>query len=175
MQGLEKVKILFIAGFGPIVRDADASRKLYVEALGMPFKEESDGYLHTDAVQGAKHFALWPLSQAAQSCFGNSIWPDSLPAPQAWLEFDVDSVERATAELESMGHRMLVKNKREPWGQTVSRFLDPDGLLVGLTFTPSLREEASGSRRRSEIEGQQSEELPPMIGMRIGSEEVAML
>jgi hypothetical protein len=32
---------------------------------------------------------------------------------------------------------MLVKNKKEPWGQTVSRFLDSDGLLVGLTFTPS--------------------------------------
>ena len=39
-----------------------------------------------------------------------------------------------------MGYRMLIKNKKEPWGQTVSRFLDSDGLLVGLTFTPSMRE-----------------------------------
>lgn len=58
----------------------------------------------------------------------------------AWLEFDVDNVERATAELESMGYSMLIKNEKEPWGQTISRFLDSDGLLVGLTFTPSLRE-----------------------------------
>ena len=35
---------------------------------------------------------------------------------------------------------MLVKNKKEPWGQTVSRFLAPDGLLVGITSTPSMRE-----------------------------------
>jgi hypothetical protein len=140
MPQLEKIEILFIAGFGPIVRDADASRKLYVKALEIPFKEENGGYLHTDALQGAKEFALWPLSQAAQSCFGNSTWPDSLPVPHAWLEFDVDSVERATAKLESMGYRMLIKNKKEPWGQTVSRFLDSDGLLVGLTFTPSMRE-----------------------------------
>jgi hypothetical protein len=63
-----------------------------------------------------------------------------LPAPHAWLEFDVESVEAATAELELLGYRMLVKNKKEPWGQTVSRFLDSDGLLVGLTFTPSMRE-----------------------------------
>jgi Glyoxalase-like domain len=139
MQGLEKIRVLFIAGFGPIVRDVDAGRKLYAKALEIPFKEESGGYLHTDALQGAKEFALWPLSQAAQSCFGNSTWPDSLLAPQAWLEFDVDSVERATAELELEGYRMLVKNKKEPWGQTVSRFLDSDGLLVGLTFTPSMR------------------------------------
>jgi catechol 2,3-dioxygenase-like lactoylglutathione lyase family enzyme len=140
MQGLEKAKILFIAGFGPIVRDMEASRRLYVKSLEIPFKEETGGYLHTGALQGAKEFALWPLSQAAESCFGNTTWPDTLPTPHAWLEFDVDSVETATAELESMGYRMLIKNKKEPWGQTVSRFLDSDGLLVGLTFTPSMRE-----------------------------------
>lgn len=139
MPGLGKIKILFIAGFGPIVRDADASRKLYVKALDIPFREESGGYLHTNALRGAKEFALWPLSQAAESCFGNPTWPDRVPAPHAWLEFDVDSVEKATAELESMGYSMLIKNKKEPWGQIVSRFLDSDGLLVGLTFTPSMR------------------------------------
>lgn len=140
MQGLKKIKILFIAGFGPIVRDTDASRKLYVKVLDIPLKEESDGYLHTEALAGAKSFALWPLSQAAESCFGSPTWPDRFPAPRAWLEFDVDSVERATTQLESMGYSMLIKNKKEPWGQTVSRFLDSDGLLVGLTFTPSMRE-----------------------------------
>jgi len=140
MQGLEKTRILFIAGFGPIVRDRDASRKLYAEALDIPFKEESGGYLHTNALPGAKEFALWPLSQAAESCFGTGTWPDTLPAPHAWLEFDVDSVEKATAELESRGYTMLIKNKKEPWGQIVSRFLDSDGILVGLTCTPSMRE-----------------------------------
>jgi len=140
MQGLEKTKILFIAGFGPVVRDMDASRKLYAGALEIPFKEETGGYLHTSALQGAKEFALWPLSQAAESCFGSNNWPDSVPAPHSWLEFDVESVESTTAELESRGYRMLIKNKREPWGQTVSRFLDSDGLLIGLTFTPSMRE-----------------------------------
>ena len=140
MQGLEKTRILFIAGFGPIVHDRDASRKLYAESLDIPFKEESGGYLHTNALQGAKEFALWPLSQAAESCFGSATWPDSVPAPHAWLEFDVDSVEKATAELESVGYTMLIKNKKESWGQTVSRFLDPDGILVGLTFTPWMRE-----------------------------------
>lgn len=135
MKGLENTRILFIAGFGPIVRDANASRKLYAQALDIPLKEENGCYLHTNALEGAKEFALWPLSQAAESCFGRSTWPDSLPAPHAWLEFDVESVEGATAELESRGYRMLLKNKKEPWGQTVSRFLDPDGILVGLTLS----------------------------------------
>lgn len=135
------IKILFVAGFGPIVGDKDASRKLYAETLDIPFKEEESGYLHTEALKGVKHFALWPLSHAARSCFGKDSWPDDIPVPQAWIEFEVESVEKATAELESRDYRMLVAAKEEPWGQTVTRFVGPEGLLVGITFTPWLREE----------------------------------
>ncbi|PRX90883.1 VOC family protein [Paraburkholderia sp. BL25I1N1] len=141
MERIGNIKILFVAGFGPIVRDADASHELYCESLGIPFKEESGGYLHTEGLDGAKSFALWPLSQAAQSCFGKEAWPDVIPVPQAWLEFDVESVEKATAELESRGYRMLVKSRTEPWGQTVTRFISPEGLLLGITFTAAMQEE----------------------------------
>ena len=134
------VKVLFIAGFGPIVRDAVASRKFYGDDLGVAFKTEAGGYLHTEALPGAKTFALWPLAQAAQSCFGVDAWPGDVAVPQAWLEFDVDDIELATTALERRGHRLLVKNRREPWGQIVSRLLAPEGLLVGVTFTPSMRE-----------------------------------
>lgn len=140
MQGIGNIKVLFVAGFGPIVRDATTSRTLYGQALGIPFKEEQGGYLHTEALEGTKHFALWPLAEAAQSCFGKAAWPSDVPVPQAWIEFDVDDVERATAELESRGYQMLVKSRREPWGQTVSRFIGPEGLLVGITVTPSMRD-----------------------------------
>jgi hypothetical protein len=141
MEKFGNIRVLFIAGFGPIVRDADASRQLYIHTLNIPFKVESGGYLHTEALKGANSFALWPLPQAAQSCFGKDSWPDDISVPQAWLEFDVDDVEKATAELESQGYRMLVKSKKEPWGQTVSRFLGPEGLLVGVTFTPQMRQQ----------------------------------
>jgi hypothetical protein len=134
-------EVLFIAGFGPIDRDVAESRALYADSLGIPFNEDSGGYLYTGALQGAKHFALWPLSQAAQSCFGSDSWPDNIPAPQAWLEFEVENVEKATTDLESRGYRMLIKNRMEPWGQTVSRFISPEGLLVGVTFTPSMRDQ----------------------------------
>ena len=89
--------------------------------------------------EGAKTFALWPLSQPAQSCYGTDFWPDDIPVPQAWLEFDVENVEKATSALEVQGYRMLVKNRKEPWGQTVSRFLGPEGLLIGITLTPAFR------------------------------------
>ncbi|MGH9533352.1 MAG: VOC family protein [Terriglobales bacterium] len=139
MKRSSQFQILFIAGFGPIVRDAAASWELYRQTLGISFKEEEGAYLHTETMPGAKTFALWPLSGAAQSCFASDTWPADMPVPQAWLEFDVDNVEMATAELEARGDRMLVKNKVEPWGQTVSRCLSPEGLLLGVTFTPSMR------------------------------------
>lgn len=140
MERIGDVAVRFVAGFGPIVRDGEASRRLYRETLGIRFREERDGYLHTEALPGARTFALWPLAQAARSCFGRDRWPDELPVPQAWLELDVDDVARATAALEARGYRMLVKNRTEPWGQTVSRLLSPEGLLLGISFTPALRD-----------------------------------
>jgi catechol 2,3-dioxygenase-like lactoylglutathione lyase family enzyme len=133
------MEVLFVAGFGPIVRDMEASKKLYQGVLGLPL--EGDDYLNTNKVEGVKEFALWPLSQAAESCFGTNEWPKDLPVPQAWLEFDVADVEAATQELEAQGYKILVSAKKEPWGQTVTRLLSPEGILVGVTYTPSQRGE----------------------------------
>jgi catechol 2,3-dioxygenase-like lactoylglutathione lyase family enzyme len=140
----KNIKILFVAGFGPVVRNYEQSRKLYADVFGIPFQEFENGYMFTDtgALDGVKHFALWPLSQAAQSCFGKDIWPTDVTIPQAWIEFDVEDIEKATAEMKSLGYRLLVSARKEPWGQTVTRFIDPEGLLVGITHTPSLREKA---------------------------------
>jgi len=79
----KNIDVLFVAGFGPIVRDRVASRKFYSDTLGLPFKEDDNGYLHTGGLDGVKHFALWPLAQAAESCFGTDQWPGDLPVPQA--------------------------------------------------------------------------------------------
>ena len=133
------LKVGFIAGFGPIVADAKASREFYRSTLGIAFHEEKDGYLHTEALDGAKAFALWPLAHAARSCYGRDDWPHGVPVPQAWIEFDVDDVAEATIALVERGYRPLVSVRTEPWGQTVTRLLGPEGLLVGITYTPFLR------------------------------------
>lgn len=93
------MKILFVAGFGPIVRDQEQSRGLYAGMFKIPFKEDEGGYLHTDALAGVKHFAL------------------------------------------SRGYQLLVAARKEPWGQVVTRFQGPEGLLVGVTHTPWMRED----------------------------------
>jgi hypothetical protein len=136
------MKVLFVAGFGPIVPDPRASRTFYAEDLGIAF-EGNDDYPHTDQLDGVKAFALWSLAEAAESCFGTNAWPSDIPTPQAWLEFDVDDVAAAAAELQARGHRLLVGPKTEPWGQTVARLLSPEGLLVGITHTPWMRESTS--------------------------------
>lgn len=133
------MKVLFIAGFGPITADVAASRRLYEETLQIPFKIEEGEYRHTEELDGAKTFAVWPLNQAAQSCFGRDEWPGDVVKPQAWLEFDVEDVEQATRELQEKGYKILVGNRTEPWGQIVSRLISPEGLLVGLTVTPWMR------------------------------------
>ena len=139
MKTPNNIDVLFVAGFGPIVRDPAASRKFYSDALGLSFKEETNGYLHTDGLDGVKHFALWPLAQAAESCFGAGEWPGHLPVPQAWIEFDVGDIVKATAELKSQVYKLLVEMRTEPWGQVVTRLLGPEGLLVGVTHTPAMR------------------------------------
>lgn len=134
------ITVLFVAGFGPIVRDQRPSERFYVENLGLTFNRDEGGYLHTAGIEGVKHFALWPLSQAAQSCFGTDTWPKDLPIPQAWLEFDVSDVEAASEELREKGYKLLVSGRREPWGQIVTRLLSPEGILVGVVYTPAMRE-----------------------------------
>jgi hypothetical protein len=140
MQKPANINILFVSGFGPVVQDPKASRALYIDTLGISFEEMKSEYLHTEKLEGVKYFALWPLSQAALSCFGRDTWPAEIPIPQAWIEFDVENVESATEELEKQGYRLLVAARQEPWGQIVTRFISPEGLLVGVVYSPWMRE-----------------------------------
>ena len=134
------IEVLFVAGFGPIVKDVEPSVALYRDTLGLPLAADlgPPDYFH-GTVDGVKHFALWPLHHAAQSCFGTDDWPADVPTPSAWIEFDVADIARATAALAARGHRLLVAAREEPWGQTVTRFLSPEGTLVGVTVTPWMR------------------------------------
>jgi hypothetical protein len=69
-----------------------------------------------------------------------TTWPTDIPAPHAWLEFDVEDLPAATAELKEKGYTLLVEARTEPWGQIVTRLLSPEGLLVGVTYTPWMRD-----------------------------------
>jgi catechol 2,3-dioxygenase-like lactoylglutathione lyase family enzyme len=137
------MKIAFVAGFGPIVGDADTAQAFWRDGLGIELEEAAPGYFTNDSLEGVKAFALWPLSQASEATFGTPSWPADLPTPQAWLEFDLESAEAvapALEELRTAGHRVLRDAREEPWGQTTARVLSPEGLLIGITFTPWMHE-----------------------------------
>ncbi len=132
------MNVLFISSFAPIVTDTSATKRLYVDTFGLDL-EDSGGYLHSEKVEGVRHFGLWPLEQAAEACFGTTEWPADIPRPQASIEFEVDDVADAAKELEERGYKLLHGARTEPWGQTVARLLSPEGLIVGVSYAPWLR------------------------------------
>jgi hypothetical protein len=54
MKEMEDIKVLFVAGFGPIVSHTAISRRLYKDALDIPFKEEKTATSTLTLCKGAK-------------------------------------------------------------------------------------------------------------------------
>ena len=79
MEEMRNIKVLFIAGFGPIVRDASVSRKLYNQILGIGFKEEDGDYLHTETLERRKDFC----SVAAFTSRTVMLWQGFLARPSS--------------------------------------------------------------------------------------------
>ena len=137
------MEIEFVSGVAVIAPDPAQSRSLYVDTLGLPLTSEGGDYFHSEHIPGTKHFGVWPLSQAAQACFGGEEWPAHLAVPQVSVEFDVADVasgQEAAGELEAAGHELLHPPRQEPWGQTVVRLLSPEGAIVGISYIPSMHE-----------------------------------
>ena len=117
------------------------SRRLYVDVFGLPLKRLDGEYFASEEIDGCGHFGVWPLEQAAQSCFGTASWPDDVPIPQLSVEFEVADVEAVSAgaeELRTGGYELLHDARQEPWGQTVARLISPEGAVVGVSYAPSL-------------------------------------
>jgi len=133
--------VLFIASVAVVTADPPASRKLFIDALGLPLEGEGDGYYSSGSIPGSKHFGVWPLSEAAQACFGTPEWPAGRVIPQASIEVEVadaEAVAAAGSELQRAGYELLHQARTEPWGQTVARLLTGDGLIVGISYAPPL-------------------------------------
>ena len=141
---LRHMNVLFIASTAVVAADPPQSRKLFMDALGLPLEGEGDGYYSSGSIPGSKHFGVWPLAEAAEACFGTPTWPGDRVIPQASIEFEVedaDAVAAAGAELERAGFELLHPARTEPWGQTVTRLLTDDGLIVGISYIPSFHDE----------------------------------
>ena len=138
------MNIEFLSTLAVIAPDPAASRKLYVDTLGLPLESHGDDYHHSEHIAGCKSFGIWPLSQAAEACFGTSQWPAERPVPQVSIEFDVAdaaAVTPAARELEQAGYELLHPPREEPWGQTLARLQSPEGAIVGISYAPVLHDQ----------------------------------
>src|SRR5262249_12687857 len=138
------VNIEFLSTIAVIAPDPFASRKLYVGALGLPLHHDAGDYQHSEQIAGCKSFGIWPLSQAAEACFGTPEWPAERPVPQVSIEFgvaDATAVAPAVEELEQDGFELLHPPREEPWGQTVARLQSPEGAIIGISYAPVLHDE----------------------------------
>jgi catechol 2,3-dioxygenase-like lactoylglutathione lyase family enzyme len=114
------MNIEFLSTVAVIAPDPPASRKLYVDALGLPLESQGGDYYHSEQIAGCKSFGIWPLAQAAEACFGTPQWPADRPVPQVSIEFDVADVSAvgpAARELEQAGYELLHPPRKEPWGK----------------------------------------------------------
>jgi catechol 2,3-dioxygenase-like lactoylglutathione lyase family enzyme len=136
--------IQFIATLAVIAPDPQRSRELFIDALGLPLEAgPGSDYFHSERIEGSKHFAVWPLTEAAQACFGTTEWPADRTVPQMSLEFEVrdaDAVQSAAEELRQRGFTLLHDRREEPWGQTVARLQSEEGSIIGISFAPSLHD-----------------------------------
>jgi len=123
MKTPKNIDVLFVAGFGPIVRDPAAKPHLLSRCIGTALQRRNQrlsahrrsGWRETSCPLAARpggRVLLWHGSMARHA-----------PVPQAWIEFDVGNIETATAELKSQGYKLLVESRKEPWGQIVARLL----------------------------------------------------
>jgi catechol 2,3-dioxygenase-like lactoylglutathione lyase family enzyme len=144
------MKIEFVASVSVIAPDPARSRRLYVDALGLPLERTDREYYSSERIGGSRHFGVWPLEQAAQACFGAPQWPADRPVPQVSIEFEVadaEAVADAAEELRARGHTLLHGARTEPWGQTVARLQSPEGCVVGVSYASWLHTAAEGERK----------------------------
>jgi catechol 2,3-dioxygenase-like lactoylglutathione lyase family enzyme len=139
------MKIEFISSVSVVAPDPAGSRRLYVEALGLPLERLGGEYFASEKIAGSRHFGVWPLADAAQACFGTEEWPAERAVPQVSIEFEVGDeagVAAAAEELAAAGFGLLHGARTEPWGQTVARLLSLEGAIVGISYAPWMHETA---------------------------------
>lgn len=133
--------ILFISSVSLISDGGTTTRDLLTKTFGLPLAPPTpeDEYVFSEKIGGSKHFGVWPLSQAAQACFGTTTWPKDRPVPQVSIELEVKdeaSVAAAEQELRAQGLEIIHPTRKEPWGQSVCRLLTKEGAILGVSFAP---------------------------------------
>jgi hypothetical protein len=138
------MNIEFLSTVAVIAPDPRASRKLYVDALGLSLESEGGDYHHSEQIAGCKSFGIWPLAQAAEACFGTPQWPAERPVPQVsvsstlrtpqgWAQRHGSSSKLATS---CCTHRARSRGVKRSPGCS-----HPRARWVGISYAPVLHDQ----------------------------------
>ena len=75
------MNIEFLSTLAVIAPDPAASRKLYVDTLGLPLESHGDDYHHSEHIAGCKSFGIWPLSRELEQAGYELLHP---PREEPW-------------------------------------------------------------------------------------------
>jgi catechol 2,3-dioxygenase-like lactoylglutathione lyase family enzyme len=121
------------------VSDLKRAAKFYEEILGLEKKYEYSSYVGFEC--GGIEIGLIPKPKGKVS----TVY--ALPS----VEFLVDNVDKAYAELKSKGVKFIKELHDEPWGGRQATFTDPDGNTLEITqinWEKYFNVSAEGARRR---------------------------
>jgi|GEM_PF-490732 len=109
-----------------LVQDIGISKRFYVDVLGLRVIEE-----HQDFVLFEMHFSIHQAQALWKTVFGEEGHDAVLPRNKdcVHLYFETDDLEGAYSRIGSRVD-LIHPIARQPWGQMVFRFRDPDGYLV---------------------------------------------
>ena len=133
-EGGSGMKVSFVAGFGPIIREADAAHAFWRDGLGIAFEEPAPGYFTNDDLDGVKAFAMWPLSQAAEATFGRGR-----VAGRRSRAAGVDRARRRVGRGRRRGRRGDAGRRPSPAARGARGAVGPDDLAAAVARGPARR------------------------------------
>ncbi len=110
------------------VEDVRKSLEFYERAFGLQarFLHESGDY--GELATGATALAF--SSRSLMESLGKSPGRPDPEAPVFEVAFEVDDVEASFVQAVAAGAKASQPPQRQPWGQTTSYVVDPDGYLI---------------------------------------------
>ncbi len=138
------MNIEFLSTIAVIASDPPASRKLYVDALGLPLESHAGGDYHlSEEIAACKSFGIWPLSQAAEALRGPTVAGGSAGAAgqHRVRRRQCRGGWSGCAGTRESRLRGAAPAPRGAVGQTVARQQSPEGAVIGISYAPVLHDQ----------------------------------
>ncbi len=115
-----------------LVRDFAAAFRFWRDVVGLPVSFGTENGPYASFGEDSDQLAIYGLGMM-EDAIGQPRSDAPRGRDQVLLSFEVEDVDRATAELESRGVRFVSPpTDQRTWGIRVSHFRDPDGNLAEL-------------------------------------------